>query len=643
MQKSREFLMLNAHISSSNSRNLDLAETWEEIFESEGPIDFQAFLESDLLDAKRKQCKSVTIARILSGSISLIASSAIIWHILRSEDRLSTTYHRLVFGLCTGDIMFAMAFLSSATLAPKEFEYFLPFAIGNSTTCDLQGFFIIAGVLLVSIYNSSVCLYYLAIIKYNKKDEYIRKKLEPWLHFFPVIIALAISITLLVSKAYNVGEVTTLYCYLSPNSPPHCIGHENGVVPEGYSIPCGRGDLRDKPAVAAIIPIGYSIVYGVAPAIIVCSMFLMYQSVLKVERKMQKYGVGALRVRASVRGEQDGVSDDNNFRPPASIMASIKHSINQITSCLNTTQICYHSRSNQAGSQKRAVLFMATCYFIAWALTYVPFVSFLIFPQMMSPPITWFFGGLSGLYSYFVYMLPKVRNMKVVGSLDKITWWQAFKKAWLSRTDAKVSRMSIRSRGSSSRGASIRSRGASSRSINFNSRSPPFDSIYASSYALSSSQIRNTNTFSDSIAGNKNIDARSRRLLSIRGGSTIALFPKKAVSFADRQPLEKSAIYRGRHDSKHFNGVPVLKELDEEESAVLGFEGQVEDFLPDKKHGENSKDEKDDPFKRPGLSAAKSTGPSFSDESCPRRSNFTRDSKRSSTSSQDNNHIWKEP
>ncbi len=442
----------------------------------------------------------------------------------------------------------------------------------------------------------------------------------------------SISITLLVSEAYNLGPAKTLYCYISPNNPPHCIGHENGYVPEGYSIPCGRGDLSDKPAVAAIIPIGYSIVYGVAPAIIVCSMFLMYQSVLKVERKMKRYGVGALRVRASVRGEQGG------DLPPASIMASIKHSIKQFTSCLNSTQICYHPRSNQAGSQKRAVLFMATCYFIAWGLTYVPFVTFLIFPKMLSPPITWFFSGLSGLHYYFVYMLPKVRNMKVVGSLDNITWWQAFKKAWLSRTDAKISKASIRSRG-----ASTRSRGASSRSVTFNSRRPPFDSIYAPS-SISS---RNTNIFSESIAGNIN-DVRSRRLLSIRGGSTIALFPRKSVSFADRQPLKKSAIDRGRNDAlKLLNSVPVLKEFDEEESMILsveghvedflpddkygdnskdekddpheeesmilGIEGQVEDFLPDDKYGDNSKDEKDDPLKRSGSSAAKSTGSSSAD------------------------------
>ena len=68
-------------------------------------IDFEAFLNSDLLAAKRNENMIHSIAQRTSGSVSVIASTCLILHILRSHDVISTTYHWLVFGLSVGDIM----------------------------------------------------------------------------------------------------------------------------------------------------------------------------------------------------------------------------------------------------------------------------------------------------------------------------------------------------------------------------------------------------------------------------------------------------------------------------------------------------------------------------------------------------------
>ena len=54
------------------------------------------------------------VAPRFSGSISFVASTLIVYLILRSETRLSTTYHRLLFGMSVSDMMssFAMALTS---------------------------------------------------------------------------------------------------------------------------------------------------------------------------------------------------------------------------------------------------------------------------------------------------------------------------------------------------------------------------------------------------------------------------------------------------------------------------------------------------------------------------------------------------
>jgi hypothetical protein len=88
---------------------------------------------------------------------------------------------------------------------------------------------------------------------------------------------------------------------VEPYTPPHYIGsYEVGEIPRGYNIPCGRGGEEDYHAKLRKITILICniITLGVAPVIIGASMITMYRSVAKIEKQMQNYGVGALRLRA---------------------------------------------------------------------------------------------------------------------------------------------------------------------------------------------------------------------------------------------------------------------------------------------------------------------------------------------------------
>jgi hypothetical protein len=153
-------------------------DSWDDLWKSNQPLDFEAFLNSDLLAAKRNEIKTENIVYPTSGSVSTIASACLIVHILRSNHAgISTTYHRLVFGLSIGDILSSFGFALASTMVPKEMNYYIPpGAQGNTATCTAQGFLIAVGSIVANLYKCSICLYYLAIIRYNKKDEYIRNK-----------------------------------------------------------------------------------------------------------------------------------------------------------------------------------------------------------------------------------------------------------------------------------------------------------------------------------------------------------------------------------------------------------------------------------------------------------------------------------
>ena len=146
---------------------------------TEGTFDFQAFLQSDELAELRDFEKVLSIIYPVSGSISIIGSAATIFHILRTHKGLSSTYHRLVVGLCVGDLISSLAWAFGSLAVPKDIHYLSPYAHGNVETCTALGFIQTVGLLMASFYNCMTCFYYVSIITYNKKDDYIKRKLEP--------------------------------------------------------------------------------------------------------------------------------------------------------------------------------------------------------------------------------------------------------------------------------------------------------------------------------------------------------------------------------------------------------------------------------------------------------------------------------
>jgi hypothetical protein len=414
-------------------------DSWYDLWKLDQPLDFEAFLNSDLLATIRNQIKTLDIIFRTTGSVSTIASACLVVHILRSHHGLSTTYHRLVFGLCIGDILSSFGQALTSTMVPKEMHYVVPGAQGNTTTCTAQGFLLTVGVTVANLYNCSICLYYLSIIRYNKKDEYIRNKLEPWFHGISIVIPLVCGFIAIAMKGYNASGAV---CFIVPNDPPHCIGYENGETPEGFSIPCGRGDGGENPILYLVTSIvGYGSMMIITPTIIAGTMILMYRSVSKIEQRMRNYGVNALRLKARSGGGNRGDNAETNSTRSANdqgIMSRIKRLfMHMIPPCLHSRddQPRPPSRSNRATSQKRAILHMATSYALAWALVWIPFMiafflnkssyELYIFNACLTP--------LQGLFNFLVFMSPKVRNAKRSRRGENLTWHQAFIKAYMSR------------------------------------------------------------------------------------------------------------------------------------------------------------------------------------------------------------------
>jgi hypothetical protein len=130
----------------------------------------------------------------ISGCISTLCSSMIIYMILSSPDRVAKMrlpHIRFLIVMSSFDILQSLAFTASALPVPKSTGYYG--AIGNDITCATQGFLFQLGA-AVPFYNSCLCIWYLLSIKYSMRADTFAQKYERYCHavsiLFPVCTAI---------------------------------------------------------------------------------------------------------------------------------------------------------------------------------------------------------------------------------------------------------------------------------------------------------------------------------------------------------------------------------------------------------------------------------------------------------------------
>lgn len=185
---------------------------------------------------------AATVPRF-TGGISAISSALIIYVILRSRLRFSTVYHRIMFCLSLMDIIGSVCMALTSLPMPshmpreEEFDYFWAGArLGNTMTCNMQGFFVIFGMTSMFYYNGMLCVYYACAIAFGMREKIIKKKIEPILLSFPIIVGLGCAIPPLFFEQYNPAISNTAWCSIQ-SYPAECR----------YSkIDCVRGaDIED--------------------------------------------------------------------------------------------------------------------------------------------------------------------------------------------------------------------------------------------------------------------------------------------------------------------------------------------------------------------------------------------------------------
>jgi len=306
---------------------------------------------------------------ILYGSQIFCGASTIAIMILRSPQKLTTPFRRIIFGLSIGDILQSLSsVIGPMAAAPSEDNPPL-WGIGNQASCDAQGFMIMVGGVAVASYTLLLCIFYLHVVKYNMSDQDFSKKIEPKLQAAAIIYSFSASTFYLVNGDYNNVPDGNM-CFVA-NKPHGC--HRNP------DIECERGEnATDHLLYLTFIPI-ICVCMGIMYA-----LSSLYRTVKAQEMRLQRSFQQGFAIRNSVTTNQGG-NDDNT-----GILSSIRRLQSSVSNLRRSTMSSRRSSaplSNymtrgaiRARERSRETLIQAILYVGSYSFVYGwPLISYLGF------------------------------------------------------------------------------------------------------------------------------------------------------------------------------------------------------------------------------------------------------------------------
>jgi glucan phosphoethanolaminetransferase (alkaline phosphatase superfamily) len=151
------------------------------------------------------QERALAINPKFMASFSMPCSMFIIYEVFCDHQTRGTTpVQRALVGMSLIDILASSGWFMSTWAVPKGS---FAFSAGNTTTCNYQGFLLQLAI-GAPLYNSSLALFYLLMIKQRWSDQRLIQ-IERWVHSFILSFTVGTSILLLQLNQYNhIGPVS---------------------------------------------------------------------------------------------------------------------------------------------------------------------------------------------------------------------------------------------------------------------------------------------------------------------------------------------------------------------------------------------------------------------------------------------------
>mmetsp|Transcript_62425 Transcript_62425/g.73940 ORF Transcript_62425/g.73940 Transcript_62425/m.73940 type:complete len:386 (+) Transcript_62425:107-1264(+) len=210
----------------------------------------------------------LTIAPCITGFLSIIGSSIIIFKILADRNRNMAQLHKRILLYMSGfDIIQSISAGMSTFAAPGDAP--VMYALGNTMSCNIQGALTQLG-FAVPFYNCALSSTFLLRIRYNYSEVQLRK-IEPLMHLIAIGWPLGSTIAAWIMTLFNFGGNR---CWI--NSYPFRCNEEEGNE-------CTRG--HNAYLLRWILIGGWYVIFLI---FIPCCMLATYLTVRNAERKWRR-------------------------------------------------------------------------------------------------------------------------------------------------------------------------------------------------------------------------------------------------------------------------------------------------------------------------------------------------------------------
>lgn len=160
---------------------------------------------------------------VISGCLSFIGSSLIVYRVVKNRHEGTNSYDRLMLGLSLSDLVASFTFGFGPLLLPKDSST-RAWASGSDATCTLLGFTSQFSFCAV-VYNGLLSVYYLLTVRFGVKKQVFATRYEPYFHAVAVLFFLLTSLGGVFIGLYSELEYVparirtceTLSSYLSTN------------------------------------------------------------------------------------------------------------------------------------------------------------------------------------------------------------------------------------------------------------------------------------------------------------------------------------------------------------------------------------------------------------------------------------------
>ena len=342
----------------------------------------------------------------------MLSSALVISIILRSQDRLSSPYHRIMFFMCFWDIVSSACIALTILPMPSDVHEIHPStfpgrAYGNTTTCAMQGFFIFIGQAFAGNANGVLNIFYVCTLRYGMSEKILNRRVLPISLAVFGLLSLPAGLVPLSLGLINPRPRDLMYCTIGPY-PENCNRLEG--------IECIRGNMNPQTEdliffmnLSLLISGFFFIV--VPLALVVVAVFKTEKMARRLQRDDEQENE---RQRAQDFQQEDGAFEERD------------------------QPITFSSRSKKEGFEEtrtvgRIALMYIAAFFITWIWTIFAVVlnieqmknlqeevwDFLLIARHLFQPLQGFFNSLIFVYN-------KVHNLRK-SSPEDVTFFKAFK------------------------------------------------------------------------------------------------------------------------------------------------------------------------------------------------------------------------